>query len=40
MNNKVGHGTYGERRSAYTAMVEKPGGRISSGMAGLTGRII
>jgi hypothetical protein len=29
-----------ERRSAYTAMVEKPEGRISSGRPGLTERIM
>jgi hypothetical protein len=30
----------GERRSAYSALVEKPKGRISSGMPVLTVRII
>jgi len=29
----------GERRSAYTALVEKPEGRTSPGRLGLTGRI-
>jgi hypothetical protein len=30
----------GERRSAYTALVEKPEVSLSSGIPGLTGRII
>jgi hypothetical protein len=30
----------GERRSAYTALVDKSEGRISFGRPGLTGRII
>jgi hypothetical protein len=35
-----GHGRFGDRKSAYKALVEKLGGRISSGMTGLTLRII